>query len=302
MKKKVGKLIKSKRKKQKLTQEQLASKLNVSASTISNWELNSFYPDENLIPKICEVLKINKKKFKEEKEVKQEIIYFDELNKRKKVFEKIFYYSVLFLIAFVIFSSISTILYNCVSESYYFDVVSIDKKVLEKADKNLEIIKNSTNSKIPSKDKEELVKVLTILSDKLNNYEKQHFCKNNYDCVIKSINLNIGSGYVGFKYDDYKNKNNGLYSASLAAFTFYNKIIKDIDKDYKNQELIDECRNIGKEQSIIISNMLNYISSYKFFEHSGFGYYSNFGYSDTNVASFYLKITEDLIKVGGINE
>jgi len=55
---KIGTIIKEKRTKSGLTQEDLAKKLHVSRSTISNWEIDRNYPDIKLIVNISKVLNI----------------------------------------------------------------------------------------------------------------------------------------------------------------------------------------------------------------------------------------------------
>ena len=80
MNKKLGKLIRKKRKKYKLTQEDLAKKLNVTASSVSNWETGVNFPEKELIPKICETLKINEKKLYDKPMIKRETYLLDELS------------------------------------------------------------------------------------------------------------------------------------------------------------------------------------------------------------------------------
>lgn len=55
---KIGTIIKEKRTKSGLTQEDLAKKIHVSRSTISNWEIDRNYPDIKLIVNISKVLNI----------------------------------------------------------------------------------------------------------------------------------------------------------------------------------------------------------------------------------------------------
>ena len=55
---KIGTIIKEKRTKLGFTQDDLAKKLCVSRSTISNWEINRNYPDIKLIVKISKVFEI----------------------------------------------------------------------------------------------------------------------------------------------------------------------------------------------------------------------------------------------------
>ena len=55
---KIGTIIKEKRTKLGLTQEDLAKKLHVSRSSISNWEIDRNYPDIKLIVNVSKVLNI----------------------------------------------------------------------------------------------------------------------------------------------------------------------------------------------------------------------------------------------------
>ena len=56
---KIGKRILELRKKQNITQEQLAEKLDVTRQTISNWELGITKPDIEQIIKISNIFKIS---------------------------------------------------------------------------------------------------------------------------------------------------------------------------------------------------------------------------------------------------
>ena len=55
---KIGKLIKEKRKEKKLTQSDLAEKLNVSDRSVSKWENGICMPDSSIIPELCDILNI----------------------------------------------------------------------------------------------------------------------------------------------------------------------------------------------------------------------------------------------------
>ena len=55
---KIGKFISASRKKQNLTQEQLAEQLNVSKNAVSKWERGLILPDVSIMQDLCVVLDI----------------------------------------------------------------------------------------------------------------------------------------------------------------------------------------------------------------------------------------------------
>lgn len=56
--KKIGKFIADCRKKQKLTQEQLAEKLEITYKAVSKWETGRGLPDASIMMDLCDILKI----------------------------------------------------------------------------------------------------------------------------------------------------------------------------------------------------------------------------------------------------
>ena len=56
---KIGKFIQEKRKEQKLTQSNLAEKLNVTDRAISKWENGNCLPDAGTMPELCKILNIS---------------------------------------------------------------------------------------------------------------------------------------------------------------------------------------------------------------------------------------------------
>ena len=55
---KIGKFIANCRKKQKLTQEQLAEKLGITYKAVSKWETGKGLPDASLMLELCNILEI----------------------------------------------------------------------------------------------------------------------------------------------------------------------------------------------------------------------------------------------------
>ena len=56
---KIGNFIASSRKKQNLTQEQLAEKLGITKNAVSKWERGNGMPDVSLLAGICKVLGVS---------------------------------------------------------------------------------------------------------------------------------------------------------------------------------------------------------------------------------------------------
>lgn len=55
---KIGKFISENRKKQGMTQEQLAERLNISKNAVSKWERGLNLPDVSIMPEVCRLLDI----------------------------------------------------------------------------------------------------------------------------------------------------------------------------------------------------------------------------------------------------
>ena len=60
---KLGKLIYSLRKEQKMTQQQLADRLNISDKAISKWERGFGCPDVSLLPELSKIFDVNLEEF-----------------------------------------------------------------------------------------------------------------------------------------------------------------------------------------------------------------------------------------------
>ena len=56
---KIGKFIQEKRKEQKLTQSDLAERLNITDRAISKWENGNCLPDAGTMPELCKILNIS---------------------------------------------------------------------------------------------------------------------------------------------------------------------------------------------------------------------------------------------------
>ena len=66
----IGEIILQRRKELKMTQKQLAEKLNVTDKTVSRWECGINLPDVEMLKTIAEVLEVDVKYFYEDVKIK----------------------------------------------------------------------------------------------------------------------------------------------------------------------------------------------------------------------------------------
>lgn len=74
----IGRFLSQKRKEKNITQEQLASKLNVSNKTISKWETGKCMPDYQSVKPLCQELDITVSELLEGKAADELLISLDE--------------------------------------------------------------------------------------------------------------------------------------------------------------------------------------------------------------------------------
>ncbi|WP_455052502.1 helix-turn-helix domain-containing protein [Mogibacterium sp.] len=107
---KIGSIIKEKRTKLGLTQDDLAKKLQVSRSTISNWEINRNYPDIKLIVNISNILEIPLKELLQEESdivnrLSEDTIIRKKISKRNKILYLLIFILIISLLSVVIYFS-----------------------------------------------------------------------------------------------------------------------------------------------------------------------------------------------------
>ena len=117
---KIGKFIALCRKEQKLTQEELAEKLNITYKAVSKWECGKSLPDASIMLDLCSILKINvndllsAEKIDNDKYVNNAeenlIILTKQIEKRKKILKTI--QKLLLLFAIILF--ISNMIFNSI--------------------------------------------------------------------------------------------------------------------------------------------------------------------------------------------
>ena len=103
---KVSNFIKTKRKELGLTQEELAQKLFVTEKAISRWETGRGTPDISLLIPLAKILKVNVSELLNGENDIEEVIKYDELNKKFKFnfqFKIIILFYILSILTFLIY-------------------------------------------------------------------------------------------------------------------------------------------------------------------------------------------------------
>ena len=161
---KIGKFISKCRKENKLTQEQLAEKLSVTAKSVSRWENGKTMPDLSLMKPLCEILgitlnelisgeRIEKKEYqkKSEENILKTINYS---NKKTKIF-KIFLGCLITIFLLLVFMFVIDVRRMNKNEEVvfstwgfkYFPAINLNDEEVEIAIKNFLVEKGDKESK-----------------------------------------------------------------------------------------------------------------------------------------------------------
>lgn len=126
----IGDQIKQKRKELNMTQEDLAKQLNVSRSTISNWEINRNYPDINSIVSLSTILEIPLDTLlRKESDVVKKIKY--DTIKRKQLSKKV---KILYVLVIMLVTISLVLIYNSQNNKDISDPESILTTSIENND------------------------------------------------------------------------------------------------------------------------------------------------------------------------
>ncbi len=109
----IGERIKESRNQQKITQQELASKLNVSRSAVSNWEINRNYPDLDTIVQLSDILEVSLDKLLREDTIMVNKVSTEQKNGRKrKIILRILvplFIVLLFTTGYLLYSEVSSV-------------------------------------------------------------------------------------------------------------------------------------------------------------------------------------------------
>ena len=168
----IGNLIIEERRKQHISQDELASRLHVSRQTVSSWESGKTEPGATLMFKLCEELNINFNKFiTNNDELKEYVANEKKKTKRKSIFLIIgliiFFLVIILLLLLLIFNSNKFKVYKLSLES---DNYSINNGILilSKVNNYFSLGTIKVNSENLNEDNEYYIRIYYKDNDKEN--------------------------------------------------------------------------------------------------------------------------------------
>lgn len=285
----LGKFLQELRKSRKISQEEMATILNVSRQTISNWENSKSYPDILILIKLCNIYNISLDDLLKEDEQILNHIKKDKQKKNKIIISCI---SIIFILVFVL-------LYFVFFKNYFKTSENIKNEVLEIVENDghfVEIIKSKefnddimTDNYVKISDSE--YKDITLYLDN-NNYE--------YKEIFRFTNFHMEStDTIGFVplHDIMRIK----YIDKTSPFLFFPAELDIIKCDSFDNFFENDI--IGKmpddENEIMISNVLANLIIASGIETSN-GYYKPSNYKEiiNNKKTYFFGNSE--VKIVGI--
>ena len=291
---KIGKFIAECRKKQNLTQIQLAEKLNITDRAVSKWERGMSLPDISLLQELSDILNINVTELLDGKRSeKKKIDSEDILNTLKyteiKTMEKHKNNINLIMFSLIVFISLILIIFN-LKINYYFYL---------KYNYNIQDINVGEND-IPS---------ISNIENKINKIRNDQgiYSDDDYKIIINILeqmctNTNfekeskiLSKTYFEFDeiYDLYNDRDMLSYDNIYNILKKYKIDNKQIEKININ---IDKYNQKASAINVFINSKYSYYSNYD----DGIGYITYYFLKDKH--EVYLDILNMIIKGGKINE
>lgn len=295
----IGNLIAKIRKDKKMTQKDLAEKLNITDRAVSKWERGICCPDISLLKKLSEILDVSiselicgTKENITDEDINNTIAYTKNniYEKIKRISNTVLVTIVVFLIGFVLFNTIKINLRLHQKYNYTQEFLGI----IESLDLNLDRVDNiNTNIDL-------------ILSQQGKYNDDDYKLISNYVSKLKKTLQN--TNYLlkdYYTYNDliniYNNLNNGLLTETIKESTnIYTKLVK-YDSDKLSNLLISY--DTFNEHMIFkqsISSLIYNITSYYYEVPKTLA--NNIYIEINNNYNMYDLLLDDIIEVGGINE
>lgn len=280
--KEIGSFISKKRKEQKLTQKELADKLNISEKTISKWETGNGLPEVSNMQPLCNILNISVNELLNGKENPKEDKTVEYIEYKDKKIKRIFLYTVLVIIFIASFIIIDLFIkyknyyqanhnqskvYRLVGESENFEynnlyVITLPRKIImmtgDISSKNNDLIPRESIHGYSLKSEDELI--LEFKSDEPSTLQTQVFEENkDYNEIFTEEKINNISNWsiiIFYKKDgniEQEEIKLEVIDENKSDISDYTDVaIKDDenDEDYPSDDLID-CKKMDLINKLI---------------------------------------------------
>lgn len=323
---KIGNLIKIRRQELGLTQNELAKMINVSDKAVSKWESGNGMPDISNLKALSNALNIKIEDLLEGNNIttteKVDIIEkrLNEKTKGQIITEKIVKTLIISILIFMFIFLFVSILNGFVRQYKPTNILYYDGDVmdLKEADKNLEIIKNSTSSIYSKEDKEAIINYLTAIKtsiyDARSKISEEELNKKHN--LYKTINLNFDQiDRLKLYYENTDFSHLSLYN----TLKKYNENIIDNSNNYKTKTInisdfiyanqYDKFYLVLHANDILFS-VNNLINEIKHLLENDWTSQSNVYHiygnkrslNDFYLEKYYLESTKIVIEVGDLHE
>lgn len=296
--KKIGELIKKKRLELELTQNELASKLNITDKAISKWEQGLGCPDISIIKYLSNILGISTEELLEGEEKEGGSInyikkYSNVRTRNKDRSESIIKFCILFLVIFALLGTIISLLGNTLKiyspvDDLYLVIYDEDNmsELYKDTKKKIEVIKKDDKILYTNEEKQVIVDYLTYLDNNINELIKimDKDSKINFYKIPQLFN-----DVFSMSGPDKKNK---LSNIAKIMKKYTNKGFNDHIKTFDSYE---EYR-LNFYKSSLLSEQFNKPKLYYK------NYVSNVDFNIDWKIKYFNEITNFLMEVGEVNE
>jgi len=291
---KIGKFIAECRKKQNLTQKELAEKLNITDRAVSKWERGINLPDISLLHELSDILKINVTELLDGKRSEKKKIDSDDiLNTLKyteiKTMEKHKNNINLIMFSFIIFISLMLIIFN-LKIIYYFN---------SRYNYNMQYIYIDEND-APSISNIEKKIDLIRKEQGIYNDDDYKIILNGLEQMCTNTNFKKESKILSRKYFEFDEIYDLYNEKDMLSYDSIYNILKKYKIDNNQIEQInvkiDEYNQKASDIQVFINSKYSYYSNYD----DGIGYITYYFLKDKH--EIYFDILNLIIKGGKINE
>lgn len=254
-KKTIGKLIKKSRINKKMSQQELATKLNVTRQAVSNWENEVSYPDQSLYASLCKELDLKLNDIYGNL-IENDFDYLLKINNKK-------HHKIIFILSITFIFIISVLLYINLNNTFHYYKININSNYF-KLNNSYYLYSNNKNYLTIGNISSE---VFSLENATINIFYKE----NNQEISIYNGKYNTDLILRTNRHDIIKHLNN-LYIEILYTYN-KNEYEEEVKLNFK--EIMNTYHLINNQDSTIIENKTIYTLYHNTLLSYGYNYISN---------------------------